>query len=118
MKKIAISFKSSIMLLIVLCSGILFGQENQSQTIDALLLKADNFNKKYQDLDELKTAREAYSLAQNINDDKRKAKSAIYISLDLYIILDYTKKVFHILKKSVLKNILLKILFSRLCLQK
>jgi hypothetical protein len=84
MEKLPTFFKSSILLLIILLSNLAICQDKHLQEIDNLLLKADNFNKKFQDIDELKTAKSAHILAEKIGNDKRKATSSYYIARSLF----------------------------------
>jgi len=84
MEKLSTFFKSSILLFLFLFSNWTICQDKQLQEIDNLLLKADNFNKKFQDIDELKTAKAANILANKIGNDQRKTKSGYYIARSLF----------------------------------
>ncbi|SIQ85355.1 hypothetical protein SAMN05880574_1293 [Chryseobacterium sp. RU37D] len=84
MKKLLIFIKGSITLLAILFSNPIICQDEQLKKIDTLLLKADNFNKTFQDINEFKAAREANILAERVGDDQRKAKSSYYIARSLF----------------------------------
>lgn len=65
-------------------SGFVNSQNNNGEEIDLLLQEADTYNKKFQDLNEFKTARKANILAKAAHDDKRKAISCYYIARSLF----------------------------------
>lgn len=118
MNKILIFIRSSIVLLVFVCSNRAAGQQNQLKQIDDLLVKADNFNKKFQDINELKTAQQAYSLAQKAGDDNREAKSVYYIARSLFNLGLFKESLSYVEKadseKHFTKDPIQKVLFTEL----
>lgn len=75
--------KNNLLLFLLLFSTGMFCQSSQTKEIDELLEKAKKSNRRFKNLDELKYAKQASLIAEEINDSKRITESYYYVARSL-----------------------------------